>query len=108
MIQTVALTILMPVTGALPSAPVHLPGPRLPVTINESIRLPGPVVPVARIQLDVARPAPSKTAPSAIETLRDLFKDDRPIFVKKAFDTATLPEVDLENEIGVLPLYAGR
>ncbi|MBI3552279.1 MAG: hypothetical protein HY077_07155 [Elusimicrobia bacterium] len=101
MIQTVALTILMPITASIPTTPVRLPGPSVPVGINQSIRLPGPVLPIARVQLDGARPAPSKTAPSAIETLRDLFKDDRPLPFKKTFDNATLPEVDLANEIGL-------
>jgi len=108
MITTIALTVLMPVTGINPIAPAHLPGPSMPVEISRGIQLPGPkILPIARIQLDMPRPGQTQKAPSAIDTLKKLVKDDRPIIVKAAFDNVTLPESDLLNEIGV-PVYAGR
>lgn len=105
MIQTVALTILMPATIAVPTTPVRLPGPStpltaiegvrlpgpaLPIIIDQDIRLPSPAVPAARLQLFAPRPAPAKQPLSAIETLRKLVKDDRPLVIKKAFDNSAL------------------
>lgn len=129
MIETVALTILMPAASVIPAAPKRLPGPAMPVTIDQTVRLPGPLAPeilhlptafveerlqlpgpaaagAATVQAGKARIAPKKT-PSAIEVLRNMTKDDRPLAVRKAFDGVTLPERDLESDIGVA-VYAGR
>ncbi len=114
MITTIALTIMMP-TAAIPTRPVRLPSPAMPIEISQPMRLPGPVMPggelqlprpvdklgpAARIKLDIPESA-GKKAPSAIDTLRKLVKDDRPDFAKNAFDSISLPGA-------VAPVYAGR
>ena len=96
MIQTIALTILMPATVILPTAPARLPGPSLPVSIDQTVRLPSPTLPVAigAVKLDDLRlpapliPAPAQKAPSAIDTLKRIVGDDRPLPLRKAFDNA--------------------
>ena len=114
MITTIALTIMMP-TVAIPMRPMRLPSPAMPIEINQPMRLPGPVAlggdlqlpgpvdkfgPAASIKLDIPESA-SKKAPSAIDTLRKLVKDDRPDFAKNAFDSISLPGA-------VAPVYVGR
>jgi hypothetical protein len=120
MITEIALTLLMP-TVSLPVAPARLPSPATPASIDRIVRLPSVELP-STIDNIVRLPSPAvsvplaqahipglveKKAPSAIETLKKLVKDDRPIVIKAAFDRVTLPENDLENEIGT-PVYAGR
>jgi hypothetical protein len=120
MITEIALSLLMP-TVSLPAAPARLPNPSAPASIDRIVRLPSPAMP-SEIDNIVRLPGPAvsvplaqvqipglveKKAPSAIDTLRRLVKDDRPVVIKAAFDRVTLPENDLENEIGV-PVYAGR